>query len=138
MWISAPGTSQLISRPGTISSGGSLRASSIASATPLVESWSVTARTRTPCFAANRTSSRGFSAPSDAVVCEWRSTAPATLLREIRQERPDGVARRALRRQRQVLLGEGRPGDVQVHPRRLARELFQEEPRGDRAAAARA
>src|SRR5437879_6761239 len=135
--MSAPGASRLISSPGTISGGGSVRASSIASASPLVESWSVTARTRTPCFAASRTSWRGVSTPSDAVVCEWRSTAPATLLREVRQERPDGVARRTLRRQRQVLLGEGRPGDVQVRPRRLARELLQEEPRGDRAAAAR-
>src|SRR5882762_3668907 len=138
MWISAPGTSQLISRPGTISSGGRLFASSMASARPPVESWSVTARTRTPWRAASRTSSRGARVPSDAVVCECRSTAPPTgLVSEVRQDRTHRESGRALRGQRQVLLGERRTRDVQKHPRRLARELLQEEPRGDRAAAAR-
>src|SRR5213594_431247 len=160
MWTSAPGTSQLISRPGTMVSGGCLAASSMASRSPSVESWSVTASTRTPRRAAARTSSRGVSVPSDAVVCECRSTpavipaggpdmAPrpprarprpgeavarlgltpdvSFLRHQVTEHRAHGRAGGALGAGRGVLLDE-----------RVARELLEEEPRGDGAAAARA
>ena len=47
-----------------------------ASASPSVLSWSVMASTRTPCRHASSTSARGDRAPSEAVVCVWRSTGP--------------------------------------------------------------
>src|SRR5438309_7842773 len=131
-----PGTSQLISRPGTIWSGGWWDASSIASTSASVESWSVIASTRTPCLTARRTSSRGRSEPSDAVVCEWRSTAPPTLARQVGEDRADGDARGALGYQREVLLAPRRPRDVEVRPGQVARELLEEERRVDRAGAA--
>src|SRR2546426_910462 len=171
MWTSAPGTSQLISRPGTMVRGGCLAASSMAPRSPSVEAWSVTASTRTPRRAAARTSSRGVSVPSDAVVCECRSTpavipaggpdmAPrpprarrrpgeavarlgltpdASFLRhQVTEHRAHGRAGGALGAGRGVLLDERGARDVQMRPRAVARELLEEEPRGDGAAAARA
>src|SRR5712692_3073632 len=161
-WTSAPSTSQLISSPGTIVRAGCRAASATASASPSVESWSVTARTRTPCFTARRTSSRGLKAPSEAVVCAWRSTrspgpAPdisaaswtalspgnaavvsSLQIREVRQERPHAEPRPTFRAKREVLVAEGRPGDVEMHPRNVTHEFLHEDPRVDGAAAPRA
>src|SRR6266540_4595068 len=141
MCTSAPSTSQLISMPGTISSGRRLAASSMASARPSVESWSVMASTRRPRRAASWTSSRGVYVPSEAVVCEWRSTPPAMRLAAVRQ-RPEvmehgayGNTRAALGAQSQVALGEGRARDVEMGPGQAAREVAHEE-RGDDGAAA--
>src|SRR5919201_2834117 len=148
MCTSAPGTSQLISRPGTMVSGGWRAASSKASRSPSVESWSVTASTRTPRRTAARTSSRGVSVPSDAVVCECRSTPEVIFDRgaemasfarhQITEHGAHGGAGGALGARRRVLLDERGARDVHVRPRSLARELFEKESRGDRAAAARA
>src|SRR6266581_582678 len=138
MWISAPSTSQLISMPGTIASGGWRAASSSASARPLVESWSVTASTLSPRRAASCTSSRGVKLPSDAVVWAWRSTAPgmpqlAEYLRpagERRQMVEHGAHAHAggpLGSQRMIALGEGGAGDVEVRPRDPGGEVAHEE-----------
>src|SRR5712691_3861279 len=131
--------------PGTISSGLRRSASLIASASPSVESWSVTASTRTPRLAASATRSRGAYVPSDAVVWVWRSTAPgisrsilplAGQRREVCQHRADADARATLGPERQLALGEGRAGDVEVRPRHAAGEVAHEESGHDGAAAA--
>src|SRR5947207_7846254 len=97
------------------------------------------ARTRTPCFAASATSSRGVSVPSEAVVCEWRSTAASLFpVGQIGQNRTHGHAGRALRPERRVLVDERRPCDVEVRPRDVAGELAEEEAGRDRATIAAA
>src|SRR5688500_639011 len=114
--------------PGTMRRPGCAAAAACASAMPLVESWSVTASTRTPCFAASATSSRGASVPSEAVVWEWKSTAARLLpVREVRQHRAHHEARRALGPERQLLVDERGPRDVEMRPRDAAAELLQEE-----------
>src|SRR5512138_439493 len=146
MWISAPSTSQLISMPGTMVSGGYSRAASIASARPSVESWSVTASTRTPRRTASATSSRGRRVPSELVVWVWRSTPaaiaraaslPASLeRRDVAEQRPDGDPGGALGAQRPLALGEGGARDVEVRPRHAGRELAHEQAGHDRTRAA--
>src|SRR5262245_30582147 len=97
------------------------------------------ARTRRPRRAASRTRSTGASVPSDAVVCEWRSTGPATPpalglaaeRREVRQHRPHGDAGGALGPERVVALGERRARDVHVGPRNPPREVAHEQPGDD-------
>src|ERR1051325_1787607 len=118
---------------------GCAAAAARASASPSVESWSVTASTVTPCFAARATRARGASVPSEAVVCEWRSTAPRLLaVREVRQQRANAHAGGALRAERRVLVDERRARDVEVRPRNAAGELLDQEPGGGRAAVAAA
>src|SRR5438270_10383748 len=51
-------------------------------------------------------------------------------------QRPDAEAARALRRVRVVLLAASGTGDVEVSPRHVADELFEEEAGGERSAVA--
>src|SRR2546426_1963756 len=129
--------------PGTISRMGWTRAAARAGSTASVESWSVTARTRTPRRTASSTSASGASVPSEAVVCVWISTPLTRSMsraaaggEDVGEERPRSEPHPALRGVGQVLVRERRPRDVQVHPRRVARELLDEEPGRDRAARA--
>src|SRR5439155_25832089 len=55
---------------------------------------------------------------------------------DVGEERPRSEPHSALRGVGQVLVRERRPRDVQVNPRRVARELLDKEPRRDRAARA--
>src|SRR6185436_4670291 len=81
--------------------------------------------------------SRGRSVPSDAVVCEWRSTALSLLSAgQIREDRAHGDARGALGAERRVLVDERRSRDVEVGPRNAPGELLEEEPGGDGPAVA--
>ena len=59
------------------------RAAASASATPSTVSWSVSASSFTPAFAALATTSAGGSAPSEYVECDWRSNVGAVCLTAI-------------------------------------------------------
>src|SRR3990172_7549159 len=62
-----------ISMPGIRVRSGNGAAAWRASAIPSVESWSVRATMRTPCWYASCTSSAGERTPSEAVLCRWKS-----------------------------------------------------------------
>src|SRR5207245_10558828 len=90
-----------------------------------------------PCRTAGRASSRGECEPPDAVACEGRAAAPATLARLVCEDRAHGGARGALGDQRKILLAPRGAGDVEVRPRQVPGERLEEEPGVDRATAAR-
>src|SRR5262245_16042645 len=131
--------------PGTISSVGCSRAASVAGPTASTESWSVTASTRTPRRTASRTSSAGVYVPSAATVWVWRSIPPTGRPplpppgggEHVLDESAGPEADAALRGVRQLLVRERHARDVEVDPRRVARELPDEEPGGDGAAGPR-
>src|SRR5512146_1096424 len=80
MCTSAPSMSVPISTPGISTWPGCFAEAIRASATPSVESWSVSAWYFTPWPAARSTSWVGVSTPSDAVLWVWKSPLLAILL----------------------------------------------------------
>src|SRR5262245_57457256 len=120
--------------PGTMTSGG--WAAAIASVSPSVESWSVTASTRTPRLVASATSARGARVPSEHVVWVCRSTppaigraalAPARHRRDVGEQRAHRHPGGALGPEGQLALREGGARDVEVGPRDAGGELAHEE-----------
>src|SRR3954471_24338118 len=112
MWTSRPSATALTSIPGVRSMPAG-RAASSAASQPAVVPWSVMLMVKRPALRAFSTSSGGDSAPSEAVVCKWRSiTAGAACGRKRPTLDAEGRPAAARRLGVRVLDRESAAGDV--------------------------